>query len=276
MELFNTQMGRIGGLSFLTITAMNPNLLLASLLNDFGGGLFLMGQAFWLWMLIDCMKSEGPRSEWRYVLFFGNIAGAIAYFIVRWLPNNDLPLPPMFSRWKYQQKLWNAKAAVHNIGNPHQFALLGDVHLEMGDLGDAQRAYERSIEREPKNEIALWGIARIAMKTKDFSLARIHLNTLLQVDPAARLGDASLLYGKALFELQDWKVAKTHLERDLRQWSHPESSLLLSKILIQEGNTQEARDRLESMLSRIQASPMYHHRRHQSSIRIAKKLLKTL
>jgi tetratricopeptide (TPR) repeat protein len=189
---------------------MNANLLSNGLFGSFAGGLLLLGQAFWLWMLIDCMKSEGPRSEWRYVLLFGNVLGAIAYFVVRWLPHNELPLPPIFSRWKYGQKLWNAKAATHNIGNAHQFAVLGDVHLEMGDFADAQRAYQTALEKEPKNAIALWGTARIAMRLKDYLLDKTSLETLLKIDPDARLGDVSLLYGQALFELQDWETAKIH------------------------------------------------------------------
>ncbi|UBF24307.1 hypothetical protein K9N68_21710 [Kovacikia minuta CCNUW1] len=52
-------------------------------------------------------------------------------------------------------------------------------------------------------------------------------------------------------------------------------SLMLTG-LIQEGYLEAARDRLETMIARIQASPIYHHRRHQATIRLAKKLLRSL
>jgi hypothetical protein len=103
-------MGTMGGSRYM----------IEELLQGPGAILLLIGQAFWLWMLIDCMKSEGPRSEWRYVLFFGNIAGALAYFVVRWLPNNPVALPGFMRRWTHGQKLWNAKAGTRNIGNAHQ------------------------------------------------------------------------------------------------------------------------------------------------------------
>jgi hypothetical protein len=86
----------------------------------------------------------------------------------------------------------------------------------------------------------------------------------------------SLLYGQTLFELQDWSAAKPHLEKDIRFWSHPESSVRLATILIQEGDRAAARDRLQTMLDRIQASPMYHHRRHRSTLRQAEKMLRSL
>jgi hypothetical protein len=77
--------------------------LIEELLEGPGAILLLIGQGFWLWMLIDCMKAEGPRSEWRYILFFGNVAGALAYFVVRWLPNNPVALPIFMRRWTYKQ-----------------------------------------------------------------------------------------------------------------------------------------------------------------------------
>jgi hypothetical protein len=252
------------------------SLFLASLLADSASLFFLAGQAFWLWMLIDCMKAEGPRSEWRYILFFGNIAGAIAYFIVRWLPNNPQLTPNFMRRWGSKQKLWNAKAAARNIGNAYQFAILGDVQLEMGDLPAAQEAYQTAIGKDANNTVALWGLARIAHSSKDFTGAKTHLTHLLKLEPEARFGEASLLYGKTLFELQEWEAAKPHFEYDIRQWSHPESSLMLATMLQQSGDKEAARDRLESMLARVEASPMYHHRKHQPTLRKARKMLKSL
>ncbi len=238
--------------------------------------ILIAGQAFWLWMLIDCMKTEGPRSEWRYVLFFGNIAGAIAYFIVRWLPSNPQIMPEFMRRWGYREKLWNAKAAARNIGNAHQYAVLGDIQLAMGDLPAAQTAFQTAIDKDAKNVTALWGLAQLTFQIKDFTTARTHLEALLKIDPQARFGEASLLYGKTLVQLQDWEPAKTHLNYDIRQWSHPEASLLLATLLQQSGETAAARDRLETMLARVEASPMYHHRNHQSTLRKARKLLKML
>ena len=80
----------------------NGGLLLTDFLGSGVGTIaLLVGQVFWLWMLIDCMKAEGPRSEWRYILFFGNVAGALAYFVVRWLPSNQVAMPGFMRQWTY-------------------------------------------------------------------------------------------------------------------------------------------------------------------------------
>jgi hypothetical protein len=205
-----------------------------------------------------------------------NGGGAIAYFVVRWLPNNPQLMPDIFRRWGCRQKLWNAKASARNIGNAYQYAVLGDVQLEIGDIPAAQEAFQTAIAKDPKNITALWGLARIAFTAKDFTTAKTHLDVLLKIEPEARFGEASLLYGKTLFQLQDWDAARSHLDYDIRQWSHPEASLLLATILQQSGETTAARDRLETMLARVEASPMYHHRKHQPTLRKARKLLKSL
>jgi tetratricopeptide (TPR) repeat protein len=252
------------------------SLWLASLTSGPGSILLLLGQGFWLWMLIDCLKAEGPRSEWRYILFFGNVAGAFAYFVVRWLPYHEVPLPKFMLGWKYKQRLWNAKAAAHNIGNPHQYAQLGDLHLEMGNREAAATAYARALETEPKNIISLWGMAQIAMQAQRYEDAKSYTAALLAIDPQARFGEASLLYAKAQYELKEWDQLRPHLETDIQQWSHPESSVMLATILLQSGDKAEARDRLETMMARVQASPQYHHRRHQPTLRKAQRLLKSI
>ena len=43
--------------------------------------------AFWIWMLMDCLKSEteegGYRTKWMIILILGSFPGALVYFFVR-------------------------------------------------------------------------------------------------------------------------------------------------------------------------------------------------
>lgn len=49
--------------------------------------LVLFAQVFWLWMLIECLVKEPSDSSdkllWALVIFFGNLLGAILYFVIR-------------------------------------------------------------------------------------------------------------------------------------------------------------------------------------------------
>jgi hypothetical protein len=250
--------------------------LLMLLMSGGGGIFFLLGQVFWIWMLIDCMRTEGPRSEWRYILFFANVAGALAYFVVRWLPSNPIVLPAFMRRWTYGQKLEAARAAAINIGNAHQYEQLGDIHLQMGNRTAALQAYQTALDKNAKSTNALWGIAQVYFYNQDWAQAQDPLERLLKLEPDARFGEASLMYGKVLYELQEWQLLKPHLEKDFRSWSHPESGVMLATRLRQEGNPAEAQKLLETMIARMQASPVYHQRKHQGTLRKARQLLRTL
>jgi len=50
-------------------------------------GIGLLGTAFWIWMLIDCITKETDRSNerllWIIVIVFTHLLGAILYFILR-------------------------------------------------------------------------------------------------------------------------------------------------------------------------------------------------
>jgi hypothetical protein len=236
----------------------------------------LLTSAFWMLMIFDCLRNDPERNTWIWILIFLHFPGAVIYFLIRRLPQLNLPVPNYFRRWMMRDKLWTAEAAVRNIGKSHQYVNLGNVLLEMGDSEKAEEAFTQALDKEPKNTHALWGCAYLEMRQRKFDAARAHLETLLKLEADYKCGEASLLYGKALFELPDWEAAKIYLEKDIKHWSHPEASIMLATIQTQEGNSSAARNCLENMLAKVRSSPTYHYRRHQRSIKKAEKLLKTL
>ncbi|HBR80612.1 TPA: hypothetical protein DEA21_03130 [Candidatus Uhrbacteria bacterium] len=41
--------------------------------------------AFWVWMLIDCIRrklTESEKTLWVIIILFGNLLGAIIYFFI--------------------------------------------------------------------------------------------------------------------------------------------------------------------------------------------------
>jgi hypothetical protein len=241
------------------------------------GSIAFATTGFWMLMIFDCVRSEPKGSSWLWLLIVLNFPGAIIYFITKKLPYLNLPTPTFLKQWTMKDALWNAEAGVANIGKSHQYVTLGNVLAEMGKLDRAAECYQAAIEKEASNTNALWGCATIAMERQNFDLARGYLQDLLKLDRDYKRGEASLLYGKSLYELQQWSAAKTHLDLDVKQWSHAESFLLLAKIAVNvDGDRVAARTYLETMLARLKASPRFNYRRNQRLIRSAQKMLKTL
>jgi hypothetical protein len=241
------------------------------------GSIAFATTGFWMLMIFDCVRSEPKGSSWLWLLIVLNFPGAVIYFVTKKLPYLNLPVPNFFKQWTMKDALWNAEAGVANIGKSHQYVTLGNVLAEMGKLDRAAECYQAAIQKEPTNTNALWGCAMIAMERQNFDLARGYLQDLLKLDRDYKRGEASLLYGKSLYELQQWSAAKTHLDLDVKQWSHAESFLLLAKIAVdQDGDRVAAKSYLETMLARLKASPRFNYRRNQRLIRSAQKMLKTL
>jgi hypothetical protein len=236
----------------------------------------LLLPAFWMLMIFDCIRNERDRQTWLWLLIFLNVPGAAIYFFMRVLPRLDVPMPSFFKRWTLKQKLWNAEAAVRNIGKSHQHVALANLLLELREWEKARDHFQQALGKEPQNTDALWGISIIEMKQKQFVEAKAHLQTLLKKDPKARYGDASLEYGKTLYELQEWDAAIAHFKTDIREWSHPEASWMLAQIQVQQGQREEARDVLDKMLFKIKSSPTFHYKRHRAVIGKAERLFKSL
>jgi len=238
--------------------------------------LFLLLQGFWLWMLIDCLKNDSQRNTWLYVLIFANFAGAIAYFVVCKLPYLPISPPGFLKQWAKKDALRSARAEAHNIGNAHQYIKLGNILLEIDRLDEAESAYKKALEKEPKNIYSLWGIAAIALQRQNYQDAKTNLQTIYNLEPDFKFGEASLAYGQTLYALQEWDLAKRHLEQDVKRWSHPDAYLMLATIEQQNQNIETATNYLETMLFKIKAAPAFHYRKNRHLIGKAEKMLRTL
>jgi hypothetical protein len=146
----------------------------------------------------------------------------------------------------------------------------------MGMFDKAEDAYKQALEKEADNTQALWGAAFIDIKKNNFVSAQKHLQILLKKDPDYKYGDASLAYGETLFALKEFDAAQLHLTKHIKNWSHPEAYIILSKICSQQGDIATARNYLETMITKVQGSSYFHYKRNRHLIGKAKKLLKNL
>ena len=236
----------------------------------------LVASGFWMLMIFDCVRNDPEKGTWLWILIFLNVPGAVIYFVVRRLPYLNMPMPAGLKRWTYRNKIWDAEAAAKNIGNAHQFITLGNLLTESRQLEQATHAYEQALVQDSKNTHALWGLAFIELERKDYKSAKQHLELLLEQDQDYKFGEASLAHATALFELKDWATAKVHLNDDIKRWSHPEASLMLARIQIQDGETDAAKEALEKMMFKLKASPRFHYRKKQHLFRQAQRIVKTI
>jgi hypothetical protein len=247
----------------------------------FGGGTLSMilgiaGTAFWIWMLIDCVRNDPDRGTWLWLLIFLNFAGALVYFAVRKVPAINFPTPVFIKRWLRHHELYAAEADAHNIGNAYHFLILGDILRDLGEKREAVAAYRKAIGKNPSEIQALYGAGVLELELGEMNEARELLWRVLSSDQSYDYGGASLAYGKVLYALNEKDEAKARFQKHLVKWNHPEAGFLLASILIEQGEKAEANERLKAVLNGIKGSPKYYYKKNRRWVRKARRLMRTV
>lgn len=232
---------------------------------------------FWMYAIFDCIRNDPDRNVWIWLLLFFNFFGAVIYFLTRMLPRmNTSSAPSYFKRWTKGKALREAEAGVVNIGKSHQYVQLGNVLLEMGKMPQAEAAFQEAITKEPDHLDALWGMASVVVSAKRWEDAHTHLQHLLVLDPEYKRGDASLVMGKVLVASEQRELAKTHLIKDIKDWSHPEAAFMLASLQSEDGEKQAAYDILKTMLAKLKACPEFYYRQHRRIANQAERMCHSL
>lgn len=252
------------------------SLWLATLIRVIISAASLPYLAFLVWMLIHCSQNEPDRFFWIWIILVIQPFGAIAYFILRYLPAKEFPAPAFLRKWTRGREILRLETAAEQIGNPHQFVLWGDALREVGSLDRARSAYERALKKEPDNLQALWGAAQIATAQKRYEDVKNLTRKILDKDPQYKFGDVSLAYGRAMNELKDFDTARTHFENHVRRWRHPESLYLLAKLCVIQGDPAAARQNLQGLIQDINGSPYAIARKFGRWKSLARQLLRQL
>lgn len=240
-------------------------------------GMWLVGAAFWIWMLVHCFRNDPDRNLWIWILLIGNFPGALVYFFIRWLPGRTAgQTPSCFKRWTSGRKLARLEHAARNIGNAHQWLELAELQRELFQYDAAAVSFQKALQKDAVYLPALWGAALTAIDRKQYADARRYLQSILERDAGYKFGDVSLALGRTLVRMEDSTAARLHLEQHVRRWTHPEGIVLLATLLAEAGEADKARNRLESMLSDLAAAPAYFARQQRRWGRQGRALLKRL
>lgn len=236
----------------------------------------VLGLPFWIWMLWHCYKYEPDREFWFWVMIFIPPA-SLVYFLARWIPGGGgRTMPKGLKRWTRGREIEQLEVAAQQIGNPHQWILLGDALRDVGRYADAADAYQKALAKEPSNIQALWGAGASCLELKQFPEARAHLEKGLSLKPDYKFGDMSLAYARTLCELGEIDQSATHLEKHICRWRHAEALYLLATLELERGHPAEARNHLEGLLLDINGSPRSIARKQSRWKSRAVKLLKQI
>jgi len=236
----------------------------------------IIAGVFWFWMLYDCIRNEPEAGTWVWVMIILNVPGALLYLLARKLPHMNIRTPAFVKRWTRRDELAAAQYDAHHIGNVFHFVRLGDALRETRDYAKASDAYAKALDKDMGDVTALWGGAITDMQLKRHADARDKLALLMKKEANYKFGEASLVYGRALYALKDYEPARDHLQEHLKRHNNAEARVLPAKILINEGKKDEAKQQLQTVVEDARGLPAFHYRRNRAWIKRAKWLLRRL
>jgi tetratricopeptide (TPR) repeat protein len=236
---------------------------------------WFVGTAFWIWMLIECLRNDPDRYFWIWILIIIPFGSPI-YFFVRWLPSHQLRLPGPLRRLAGRRELVKFETAARQIGNPHQYIQWGDALKDARMMDQADDAYREALNKEPDNIQALWGSGQTLVSRSRFAEAKDRFTRVLELDPQYKFGDVSLELARSLTELGEHDAARRHLDEHVRRWRHPESVYMLALLEAERGQTDIAKEHLKAMIMDIDGSPRGIARRNNMWRSKARRMLNRL
>jgi hypothetical protein len=229
-------------------------------------------QAFWIWMMIDCIMNDPDRFIWLWVILLLNFAGAVIYFIARKPMSMKGMTPKFLTGFMRGRETAEAQYAARNVGNSYNYMKLGDIYLDTGKTEQAEAAFDKAINIDPENIQALWGSARVDIIKKNTETAAAKLEHILKKDPEYKYGEPSLAYARILYERRD-KKALASLEAHIIKWAQPEALFMLGSLLIENNQATRGRELLEGAVLDIKGAPGYYFKANRKWISRMKSLL---
>ena len=135
------------------------------------------------------------------------------------------------------------------------YQLLGDAHRALGDVDASIRSYRSALERQADDLTALFALGNLLRVEGELSEARTLLERARTQDPtdsniALELAALARAEGNLVEEKALYREVLTFLGEGEETWL---VQLNLALLLLEEGETEEARRRLEPLLARLPA-----------------------
>jgi len=234
----------------------------------------LLGVLFSLWMAYDCWR-RGGEFYWIWLILCSGGFFAAIYFFTHYWEGSHLE----YGLWKKLAmggRIRELQAQAKRLNTAASYEVLGDAYLDVKKLPQAEAAYREALQRQP-----------------DIFDVQVRLGyTLLEMD---RAEEAWPLLGKA-YQRQPgydndqliWKLARCQARRGnhqdarnlyeyfLRKHSYSEVQIEYAHLLVQMGEREEGKSKLEELINDIAYSPRYARSRERRWSRAAKKLLRAL
>jgi len=235
--------------------------------------LAILGVAFQIWMLIDCIR-ERRDFWWFWIILAWGIGPAIYFLYFRPIP---AALGDQFiKRQNLKKRVRELESKIHNIDNAYHRTELGNVYLGLEKWDLAQKEFEAALERDPRSLEAKVHLGYALLALNKPAEAWPLLETGLNEKPDVEYGELFWQSAKCQTALGNLEQARYLYERLFKKFGYAKAQFEYADILSRLGDPAESRKILEKIIADAPHAPSFQQRKERSVVRQARRALATM
>ena len=237
---------------------------------DFLSYLFGYGFIFQIIAIVHWAR-RGRDRIWIWIIIFGGVIGALAYFLVEGLPDWD-DMKRSFRGPARRKRIAALRAMVRDNPSAGNYEELGELFVEQKNWSEARAAFDRAIaSRSDLLDTFYWrGVA--AFEMGDYAAAIPDLQHVVSKEPKYDYSRAQSLLARALARSGRTAEAMAAFDRLVASSTSAESLVTAAEFYAANGRASEARELTDSILSRKATMPAYQRRRDRKWLWMARRL----
>lgn len=235
---------------------------------------FGMGFLFQLFAIVHCIKAGRDRF-WIWILIIGGMLGVLAYLIVEVLPDWE-NVKRSFKGPARRKRIAMLRAMIRDNPSAGNYEELGELLVQQQRWAEAREAFDHALaSRTDMLDPFYWrGVA--AYEMGDYPAAVKDFEYVVRIDPKYAYSRARSLLARSLAQSGRTEEAMQTFDRLVESSTAPESLVTAAVFYAANGRTAEARELIDTVLSRRMTMPAYQKRRDRAWFRAAKRLARKL
>lgn len=229
---------------------------------------YIIGIALSIPLIVHVIKT-GRNTVWVFVLLAFPLIGSAVYFFVEIFPDlknsrtSQRAMRGLRTTLDPEGNLRKLENEVKVTGNVQSRQRYADELVRLGRAAEAVSIYKSCLTGvfadDPK---LLLGYANTQFAAGDASGARRTLDDLIAKNPDFKSAEGHLLYARALETEGDFEKALSEYSTLVQYFAGAEAAVRYSKLLKRQGQAEQAREVLQSLLERAKFAPA-HYRKAQ-------------
>ena len=213
---------------------------------------------------------RGRDRFWIWIIIFGGVVGALAYFLIEGTDWQDMKRS--FKGPARRKRIAALRAIVRDNPSAGNFEELGELLVEQKEWKEARAAFDRAIAaRSDLLDTFYWrGVA--AFEIGDDAAAIPDLQYVVKTNPKHDYSRALCVLARSLARAGKTDEAMAAFDRLVESSTATESCVTAAEFYAANGREVQARELIESILARRATMPAYQKRRDRKWLWMAKRL----